>query len=181
MGRSPARRVRSAPKMAERSFEQAIEIRVAPEVVHAFLADLHRHRDLHPLIERIDDLPPHPGRPTVRRYFVTDRMRVGPLAFRIHYVAELDPFAPDLILAAAWQPPGIEVRTRYRRSPAPEAGTLVHEEVLLKAPFLLAGYAHRQAEAAHRATFARLKLLLEAESARAAATREQPDQRDPRA
>ena len=38
--------------MAERSFEQSIEIRVAPEVVHAFLADLHRHRELHPLIER---------------------------------------------------------------------------------------------------------------------------------
>ena len=168
--------------MAERSFEQSIEIRVASPVVHAFLADLHRHRDLHPLIERVEDLPGHPGRPTVRRYRVTDRMRLGPFAFRITYVAELEPFAPDLILGAAWQSPGVEVRTRYRISPSPAGGTLVHEEVLLKAPFLLVGYAHRQAEAAHRATLTKLKALLEAESAgAAAATREQRDQRDARA
>ncbi len=168
--------------MAERSFEQAIEIRVAPEVVHAFLADLHRHRDLHPLIERIEDLPRHPGRPTVRRYRVTDRMHLGPLAFRIHYVAELDPFAPDLILAAAWQSPGIEVHTRYRITSSSAGGTLVHEEVLLKAPLLLVGYAHRQAEAAHRETFVRLKVLLEAESPRSgAAAREDHEQRDSRA
>jgi hypothetical protein len=41
--------------MAKRSFEQSIEIRVAPAVAHAFLADLHNHRELHPLIERIED------------------------------------------------------------------------------------------------------------------------------
>jgi polyketide cyclase/dehydrase/lipid transport protein len=166
--------------MAERSVEQSIEIQAAPEDVHAFLADLHRHRELHPLIERVDDLPGHPGRPTVRRYRVTDRMRLGPLAFRITYVAEIEPFAPDLILGAAWQSPGIEVRTRYRITPTPAGGTLLHEEVLLKAPLLLVGYAHRQAEAAHRETFAKLKVVLEAGSARdAAAPREQRQQRDP--
>ena len=147
--------------MAERGFEQSIEIRVAPEIVLAFLADLHRHRDLHPLIERIEDLPGHPGRPAVRRYSVTDRMRLGPLSFRIAYVAEIGPVPPDLILARAWQSPGIEVRTRYRVTLSHEGGTLVHEEMLLKAPRLLVGYAHRQAEAAHRATFARLKAMLE--------------------
>jgi hypothetical protein len=168
--------------MAERGFEQSIEIRVAPEVVHAFLADLHRHRDLHPLIERVEDLPSHPARPTVRRYRVTDRIHFGPLALRIHYFAELDPFAPDLILGAAWQSPGIEVRTRYRITASPAGGTLVQEEVLLKAPLLLIGYAHRQAESAHRETLAKLKVLLESESARdVAAPREQRQERDPRA
>ena len=168
--------------MAERSFEQSIAIGVAPAVVHAFLADLHRHRDLHPLIERIEDLPGHPARPTVRRHRVIDRMRLGPIAFRIRYLAELDPFAPDLILGAAWQSPGVEVRTRYRITPSPAGGTLVHEEVLLKAPFLLIGYAHRQAEAAHRETLAKLKVLLESESAGdAAPPRERREQRDPRA
>jgi polyketide cyclase/dehydrase/lipid transport protein len=167
--------------MAERSFEQSIEIGAAPEVVHDFLSDLHRHRDLHPLIERIEDLPGDPGRPAVRRYRVTDRIRLGPLAFRIAYVAELEPFAPDLILAAAWQSPGLELRTRYRLSPSP-AGTLVEEEVLLKAPFLLVGYAHRQAKAAHGETLAKLKVLLESDSARdAAPQREQRHERDPRA
>jgi hypothetical protein len=167
--------------MAERRFEQSIEIAVVPELVHTFLADLHRQRDLHPLIERIEDLPGHPARPTVRRYRVTDRMRLGPLSFRIAYLAELDPFAPDLILGAAWQSPGVELRTRYRITPSPAGGTLVHEEVLLKAPFLLVGYAHRQAEAAHRETFARLKLLLERESARGAAPREQREEQRSRA
>jgi len=148
--------------MAERGFEQSIEIGVAPEIVHAFLADLHRHRDLHPLIKRVEDLPGHPTRSAVRRYRVTDRMRLGPISFRIAYVAELESLAPDEIAARAWQSPGIEVRTRYRVSPASGGGTLLHEEVRMKAPLLLIGYAHRQAEAAHRETFARLKILLEA-------------------
>jgi hypothetical protein len=118
----------------------------------------------------------------VRRYRVTDRIHFGPLAFRIHYVAELDPFAPDLILAAAWQSPGLEVRTRYRITTSPAGGALVQEEVLLKAPLLLIAYAHRQAEAAHRETLAKLKVLLEAGSARdAAAAREHREQRNPRA
>jgi hypothetical protein len=150
--------------MAERSFEQSIEIQAPPEVVHAFLGDLHRHRDLHPLIERIDDLPPHPGRPTVRRHRVTDRMRLGPMSFRIAYVAEIMPVPPDLILATAWQSPGVEVLTSYRVAPSPSGGTLLREDVRIKAPFLLIGYAHRQAEAAHRETLAKLKVLLESES-----------------
>ena len=167
--------------MAERSFEQSIAIGAAPEVVHAFLADLHRHRDLHPLIERIEDLPAHPGSPDVRRYRVTDRMHLGPLSFRIAYVAEIRPVPPDLILGTAWQSPGIEVRTRYRVTPAP-GGTLVREDVLLTAPLLLIGYAHRQAETAHREMLAKLKALLEGGSARdAAVAREQREQSDPRA
>ena len=167
--------------MAERSFEQSIEIAVAPEQVHAFLADLHRHRDLHPLIERIQDLAAQPGRSDVRRYRVTDRMRLGPLSFRIAYVAEIEAVPPDLILGTAWQSPGVELRTRYRITRAPAGGTLLREDVLLKAPFLLIGYAHRQAEAAHRETFAKLKLLLERESASGAAPREQREQQRSRA
>jgi hypothetical protein len=162
--------------MAERRFEQSIEIAAEPAVVHAFLADLHRHRDLHPLIERIEDLAPQPGRSDVRRYRVTDRMRLGPLAFRIAYLAEIEAVSPDLIRGTAWQSPGVELRTRYRITPAPAGGTLLREDVSLKAPFLLIGYAHRQAEAAHRATFAKLKIALERESARVAAPREQRDE-----
>jgi len=163
--------------MAERSFAQSIEIAAAPAVVHAFLADLHRHRDLHPLIERIEDLPAQPGRTDVRRYRVTDRMHLGPLSFRITYVAEIKAIPPDLILGTAWQSPGVELRTRYRIAPMPDGRTLVSEDVLLKAPFVLIGYAQRQAAAAHRETFAKLKLLLERDSARdAAPAREQRQQ-----
>jgi hypothetical protein len=167
--------------MAERTFEQSIEIAVPPPLVQEFLGDLHRHRDLHPLIERIDDLPGHPARPTVRRYRVTDLMRLGPIRYRISYIAEIDRVAPDLLLGAAWQSPGIEVRTRYRIMPAAD-GTLVHEEVRLKASFLLVDYARRQAEAAHRETLAKLKLLLESDSARSASSeREHREQRGSRA
>jgi Polyketide cyclase / dehydrase and lipid transport len=167
--------------MAERSFEQSIVIQAVPGVVHAFLADLHRHRDLHPLIERIEDLPPHPGRADVRCYRVTDRMRLGPISFRIHYVAEIQAVPPDLVLGTAWQSPGVEVRTQYRVAPAPNGATLVREDVRMKAPLLLIGYAARQAEAAHRETLAKLKVLLEAGSADAAPAREHREQRSPRA
>jgi hypothetical protein len=168
--------------MAERRFEQSIEIGVAPELVHAFLADLHNHRELHPLIERIEELPPDPRRPTVRRYRVTDRMRLGPLWFHISYLAELKSLPPDEIAAAAWQTPRIEVLTHYQAAPASGGGTRLREEVLMKAPLLLIGYAHRQAEAAHRETFAKLKVLLESKSARdASAAGEDQQQRDPSA
>ena len=147
--------------MAERQFAQSIDIRVPPDVVLAFLADLHHHRDLHPLIERIDDLPPVAERPAARRYRVIDRIRLGPLSFRIAYVAEIERIAADELRAAAWQTPGVEVRTRYRATASAEGDTHLHEEARLSAPRLLIGYAHRQAEAAHRDTFARLKVLLE--------------------
>jgi hypothetical protein len=147
--------------MAERRFEQSIEIRVAPDEVLDFLADLHHHRDLHPLIERIDDLPPVAERPAARRYRVVDRIRLGPLSFRIAYVAEIERGAPGELRAAAWQTPGVEVRTRFRATPSADGATHLREEVLLSAPRVLIGYALRQAEAAHRATFARLKVLLE--------------------
>jgi hypothetical protein len=137
--------------MAERGFEQSIVIAAAPGVVHAFLSDLHRHRDLHPLIERIEDLPPHPGRPDVRRYRVTDRMHLGPLSFRIHYVAEIRPVPPDLILGTAWQSPGVEVRTQYRVAAGPGGGTLVREDVRLKAPFVLINALRRAGARAARA------------------------------
>jgi hypothetical protein len=168
--------------MAERSFEQSIEIAAVPGVVHAFLADLHRHRDLHPLIERIEDLPLDPRRPAVRSYRVTDRMRLGPLSFRISYLAELTSLPPDEIAAAAWQTPRIEVRTRYHVAPASGGVTQLREQVLMKAPLLLIAYVHRQAEAAHRETLAKLKILLEDGSARAvAAAREHREQRNSRA
>ena len=155
--------------MPERRFEQSIDIHAPPEVVHAFLADLHNHRELHPLIERIEELPTDARRPSARSYRVIDRMRLGPFSFRIAYVAEIESVPPDLVLGTAWQSPGVEVRTRYRVQRAPDGGTHLREEVVLKAPLLLIGYAHRQAEAAHRETFAKLKVLLESESARSAA------------
>jgi len=152
--------------MAERHFAQSIDIRVPPDVVLAFLADLHHHRDLHPLIERIDDLPLVAERPEARRYRVIDRMRLGPLSFRIAYVAEIERVAPGELRAAAWQSAGVEVRTHYRATPSAEGNTHLREEARLSAPRVLIGYAHRQAEAAHRDTFARLKVLLEHRSAR---------------
>ena len=146
--------------MAEARFEQAIAIRAAPEAVHAFLLDLHHHRDLHPLIERIDDLPANPERPGARRYRVTDRLPLGPFRLRTAYVAEIEDVSPAEIRGAAWQSPGVEVRTRYRIEPGADGGTLLREECVLSAPRLLLGYAARQAEAAHRATFAKLADLL---------------------
>jgi hypothetical protein len=152
--------------MAERRFEQSIDIRVPPETVIAFLADLHHHRDLHPLIERIEDLPPIAERPAARRYRVTDRIRLGPISFRIHYVAEIEAVAPDELRASAWQKPGVVVRSRFCAKESSAGVTQLREEVVLSAPRLLVGYAHREAETAHRATFARLKVLLEHLSAR---------------
>jgi hypothetical protein len=142
--------------VAEARFEQAVDLRASPEVVHAFLLDLHHHRDLHPLIERIEDLPPAPERPAARRYRVIDRFRFGPVSFRTAYVTELEDVSTSEIRGRAWQSPGIEVATHYAIAPAPGGGTRLREECVLSAPSLMVGFVRRQAEAAHRATFAKL-------------------------
>jgi carbon monoxide dehydrogenase subunit G len=146
--------------MATAYFEQTIDVRVPPEAVHTFLTDLHRYRALHPLIERIEDLPSAPERPGARRYRVIDRLRFGPLRFRTAYIAEVEPTSPTEVHGTAWQNPGVEVHTRYRVSPSPE-GTTLREEAVVKAPCLLLGYVRRQARAAHRETLEKLKTHLE--------------------
>jgi hypothetical protein len=153
--------------MSERRFEQTVEIAAAPDVVHAFLLDLHHHRDLHPLIERIEDLPSKPERPTARRYRITDRLRLGPIAFRIAYVAEIEDVSPSEIRGHAWQSPGVGVRTRYRIEPTPAGGTRLSEACTVSAPWLLAGYAGAQAEMAHRETLAKLQEVLASRSSSA--------------
>jgi Polyketide cyclase / dehydrase and lipid transport len=146
--------------VANARFEESVDIRAPADLVHARLVDLHRHRDLHPLIERIDDLPSDPLRPAARRYRVTDRLRLGPFHFRIHYVAEIEAISSSEIRGTAWQTPGVEVRTHFRVTAAP-FGARVREKAVLKAPWPLIGYAARQAKSAHRETLAKLKIQLE--------------------
>ena len=51
-------------------FELDVEIRVLPEVLRAFLVDLHRYVPLHPFIESIQDMPADERIPSARRYRV---------------------------------------------------------------------------------------------------------------
>ncbi len=51
--------------------------------------------------------------------------------------------------------------TPFARPGRGASGTLLREDVRMKAPLLLIGCAHRQAETAHRETFAKLEVLLE--------------------
>ena len=142
-------------------FEHAIEIAVGLSALHAFLCDLNHYVPLHPLIVRVEELPPRPDLPNARRFRVVDRIRVGPLHLRTTYEAALEPVSERLVRGHAWQSPGVRLRTDYALSPMGD-GTRLEERVVVEAPRLLRGYVVRTASAAHAETLRAMKALLEA-------------------
>ncbi len=148
---------------SEPDFELDVEIRVLPEVLRAFLVDLHRYVPLHPFIESIQDMSVDPAIPTARRYRVVDRIPIGPFKMRTVYVAALEPVAADEVHGHAWQSPGIRLRTVYGLEEIRE-GTRLTERCFVDAGRLMRGFVVRQARAAHRETLDGMKQLLESEA-----------------
>ena len=131
-------------------FELEVDIRVLPDVLRAFLLDLHRYVPLHPLIESIQDMSIDDRIPSARRYRVVDRIPIGPFRMKTVYVAALEPVAPDEVHGHAWQSPGIRLRTVYRIE-AHREGTRLTERCFVDAGRLMRGFVVRQAREAQRA------------------------------
>lgn len=147
-------------------FELDVAIDVAPEVLRAFLVDLHRYVPLHPFIESIQDLPVDASIPEARRYRVVDRIPMGPFKLKTVYVAALEPVSALEVHGHAWQSPGIRLRTVYSIEAPTRRGepTRLVERCHVDAGRLMRGYVVRQARSAHRETLDGMKHLLEAET-----------------
>ena len=146
--------------MAARTFDHEVVIATDPSRVHAFLGDLHNHRELHPLIVTIDDLEADPSSPGLRSYEITDRVPVGPVSIKVRYRADVEIIDDTTIRATATQRPRVRLETTYVIESAPD-GARVREAVRVEAPRLLIGFVARQAESAHAATLAALRTHLE--------------------
>jgi len=144
--------------MARGEFVHEVEIAAPRARLHAFVCDLHNLRSLHPLIVRVEDLPPDAARPEVRRHRILDHIALGPLRLPARYLAEIGPVGEDAIRAEAWQSPGIHLETLYRLRARGDA-SLLTERVRVDAPRWLLGFVMRQASAAHRETLSRMQAL----------------------
>ena len=139
--------------LTQGGFDHEIFIPVPPEAV---LARLSRPEDwirLQPLVIAIDEDPRTPG-----MFRVTDRLKVGGLAFHLRYRAQVLPVS-DGIDGHAWSFPFIHVVNRLRCH-AQDGGTLLRETSTLEAPRPLLGYAVKTARAAHAAMLANLSEAL---------------------
>ena len=140
---------------SERTVTEVVPAR--PDEVRAFYVDLDSLQVVHPLIVSVEELSRTDGADGYRQtYRVVDRVRMGPLSFRIAYRAAWQvPLRGD-VLTEADQSPGVRLRGTVSFEPV-EGGTQVTERIRIAAPRLLAGYTVREAVSAHIAMLASIR------------------------
>ncbi|MCF6277469.1 MAG: SRPBCC family protein [Anaerolineales bacterium] len=146
--------------MSEPTFTTEIYVDRAPEHVLEFLSDLSRHDRIHPLIVSVEEL--NTPEEQFRRYRITDRIPFGPFMLKAVYEADIWRTQDGDLRSIARQSPGIVLHNLTRAIPKGD-GTLLREEVSVKAPRLLLNFVIRQAEESHEKMFTRIKEALEAE------------------
>lgn len=156
--------------MATKTFTTEVCIASTPERVGRFLNDFPNYAQIHPLITAIRSSQPRAGvreEQTPRRWYkVTDRLRLGPIPFSITYDVAMAASGPQTLLFEVWQWPRVYLRNRTTWRAAQSGGTILHEEVIVEAPWLLLSPVVRTAEESHRRSFAVLKAKLESEMVR---------------
>jgi hypothetical protein len=147
----------------EGSWGYEVTARCALADAVSLFADIDRLGELHPLIVKVDPVAPADG--ALRSYAVTDRLRWGPLTFRITYHVDVLAEAVD------------EVRTFARQRPATTLSSVVTFQqdgdsvrivvsTVMRAPTLLFGYAYRTGKAAHLELADRIRDVLESTGSR---------------
>jgi len=129
------------------SFDYIIEAPCSPATAVALLGDLRRQGELHPLIVEVKQLPARAG--AIESYAITDRLKVGPITFRIVYDADVVERTASVISTVARQRPGTVVHNQTTVSQTDD-GVRVTVKIELTAPTLLFRYAISTAETAHR-------------------------------
>ena len=139
------------------SWSYDIDAPCAPARALALLSDITQQGELHPLIVRVEELPPAPG--ALRSYAITDRLALGPVPFRITYYADTLSITDEQVVTVARQRPRTTIRNTTTVSAAP-SGCHVHVDVALTAPTLLFPYAFREGRKAHLALAGRIRDVL---------------------
>ncbi len=135
-----------------------IDAAASPAAALALLSDITRQGELHPLISKVEELPPAAG--ALRSYAITDTLRMGPIPFRIRYFADTVSVTESEIVTLARQRPRTTIRNRTTITPT-ATGVHVHVDVELTAPTPLFSYAYREGRKAHLELAGRVKQVLE--------------------
>ncbi|MCW2639382.1 MAG: polyketide cyclase / dehydrase and lipid transport [Dactylosporangium sp.] len=132
----------------------------SPASVRAWCCDIANLGLVHPLIVGVRQLGQtvsHDGT-TVTDYLVTDRMAVGGLRMRFTYRVRVSAPEQGPIGTEARQFPLIRLRSEISFVPA-EGGTLVREQLAVRAPRPLLRFVTREAERAHSRMYAAMGRL----------------------
>jgi hypothetical protein len=145
------------------TFDYSLTARCEPAQAVRLLSDFSLHDQLHPLIVKVERVPPEPG--VLSSFAITDRLRWGPVTFPITYHADVLVAGPDEVVTVARQQPRTTLRNHTRLHPQPDGTLRIDVRITLTAPTPLFGYAFRQARAAHAELAQRLRTTLEAQPA----------------
>ena len=144
--------------MKQGIFEKEIFIKSDVASVIRVISNYDQHHKIHPLIEKVERAEQSP--PGVQRFLITDRLRWGPLKFRVKYQADIVSVAGDTVHTEAYQSPNTYVTNISKVTPA-QGGVILHETITMRAPALLFGYAFEQAQTAHEELLNRIKAFVE--------------------
>ena len=146
--------------MREGTWHYEVVARCSVADAVSLLSEVERLGELHPLITRVDRVPAVDG--ALRSYAVTDRLRWGPLRFRITYHADVVSVSEHEVVTVARQRPRTSLRSTARVEPAADGRSVrLDVTVVLRAPSPLFGYAFRTGRAAHLDLAERLRGVLE--------------------
>lgn len=148
--------VRHNRQVSTRGFQLTVTVPVDARAAIDFLADLTRHRGMHPYLVSAEVVATSTGQDEPwQDWQVVERPRLGPLRYRIRFPARVVRTADDTMTTWVRAAPGCTLRTVTRATADPD-GALLTETTEVVAPWPVIGYMTRQARSAHERTFALL-------------------------
>lgn len=154
--RTAWREVADDERVGSRAFELSVLLPVGPAEVIDFLADLTRHRGLHPFL--VSATVVGTGASAEGQWSdwrVEERPTIGPLRYRLRFSARVTRTSETAMSTLVRAAPGCWLRSTTVAAPV-GTGSLVTETTEVTAPWPVLGYMARSGEAAHARTFTRL-------------------------
>ena len=142
--------------MGRRTFTVTTDVPVTPDAALDFLADLPRHRGLHPFLVSARVVA---AGPAWQEWQVHERPSVGPLRYPVRFRARLARPRTGELVSQVRLPPGVRLDSDTVAAGTTQ-GTRLVETTTVTAPWPLLGYVARRAERAHTRTFALLPAAL---------------------
>ena len=124
------------------------------------MADVPRLVTMHPLAIATQAVPPGPG--VLRSTAVTSRLKLGPLAMKITYRADLMVRGDDEVITVAHQQPRTTLRSHVRVQDAGDGRVRIGVGITFEAPSPLFSYGFAKARFAHEHMAAEIEKYLNA-------------------
>ena len=123
------------------------------------LTEYSKHAALHPFIINVEKLPTAEG--SLRSYRITDRLRFGPMPFRVRYLTDVVAVEDSRVTTVARQKPATVVENITELRDSDDGMVVAHTTITMTAPAILFPYAFRQLRIAHEGLAHRLREKIE--------------------